>query len=204
VIVQGTVKEPPGTEFAKSIRIQTNTRFRGKIKVSVNIDISASVQKAQVWIAKQTLGAAIQTSVATGLRAVIASDPSATLASLEVQATALADNAITDTLSKLPVPANVLSEAFFTAVEPTLNTIIEQGIAEGYVEALTDVVGEAQAAVVLAAQGMSGALSSVSTPPSPSAANESALSANEAPAAQTVGAALVSPPVLPVVDGQSA
>ena len=106
VIVRGTVKEPPGTEFAKSIRIQTNTRFRGKIKVSVNIDISASVQKAQVWIAKQTLGAAIQTSVATGLRAVIASDPSATLASLEVQATVLADNAITDTLSKLPVPAN--------------------------------------------------------------------------------------------------
>jgi hypothetical protein len=120
----------------------------------INIDVSKSVTKAQVYIAKQTLGSAIQNGVATGLAAIIKANPSVTLASVQGEAVTFADNAITDTLAKLPVPANVLSEAFFVTEEPTLNTLIEQGVADGYITALQDAVGAGQAASILAAQGI--------------------------------------------------
>ena len=123
--------------------------------LGINIDLSKSVQKAEIWITKQELGSSVTNAVATGLIEVIKANPTATLAEVQSQAVTLADASVQSFLEKLPIPLSTLSLVVFDTEEPTLNTILEQGIAAGYIKALEDAVGASEAATILAAQGIS-------------------------------------------------
>ena len=123
--------------------------------LGINIDLSKSVQKAEIWITKQELGSSVTNAVATGLIEVIKANPTATLAEVQSQAVTLADASVQSFLEKLPIPLSTLSLVVFDTEEPTLNTILEQGIAAGYIKAFEDAVGASEAATILAAQGIS-------------------------------------------------